>query len=472
MYRTDSTSDNKKKNLLEESEIRRKYKKRKISVFAKECPSSEKKDTYSIYHGSIKYKEENRKRELFTFLNVEPLIDMNSHEIDNPADLREQKKVHLISFDENMKDINSIFKYIPVMEISNLVGWATHFEHDGCNIEINNVFQHGNISFYKLGIESITNTTKSTMFHLPNAPPHPEFLSFIEHCSAEKIFQVKEQLQSDYAKMINMSFLTFEKKRYYVNNVEYSSFCNDNKDESDEIYQMFKNFCPVKNVEMWRTITRKGNDNLSKLDYIKDLKSKKKGFIDLYNSMYNAFDQSALITIGVAIQEVVTAMLLPLAQEHVERCRNMHCIKDSDMYVDWILPPIEAIGRIVRDNRSVVLHENPENRVYGNRYAHLPSSKPPFLQLFHSNFYQERKHIYSFTKRTQTPKSRIMNGEMKRSQIRKKIENNEIVNGYICLWCFTHGLDYKYVYQNMDLFRLFIASKKNPVPIPLIQSYY
>ena len=70
--------------------------------------------------------------------------------------------------------------------------------------------------------------------------------------------------------------------------------------------------------------------------------------------LYCEFDQSALVAMGICLEEMITASLLPLAQAHVRRCRSLENEKTDDdgketCQVDgseWTLPPEEAICRL------------------------------------------------------------------------------------------------------------------------------
>ena len=56
------------------------------------------------------------------------------------------------------------------------------------------------------------------------------------------------------------------------------------------------------------------------------------------------FDISALVTMGICLEEMLTVSFLPLAQKHVERCRQL---SDEDAFRAWTLPPEEAIAELI-----------------------------------------------------------------------------------------------------------------------------
>lgn len=65
--------------------------------------------------------------------------------------------------------------------------------------------------------------------------------------------------------------------------------------------------------------------------------------IDNFTRLHREFDQSALVSLGICLEEMMTASLLPLAQAHVRRCRTL---KNEDLETDVTLPPEEAILRL------------------------------------------------------------------------------------------------------------------------------
>lgn len=63
-----------------------------------------------------------------------------------------------------------------------------------------------------------------------------------------------------------------------------------------------------------------------------------------FQSLYREFDQSALVALGICLEETMTAALLPAAQAHVRRCRS---IADTEkLQTELTLPPEEAILKL------------------------------------------------------------------------------------------------------------------------------
>jgi hypothetical protein len=72
------------------------------------------------------------------------------------------------------------------------------------------------------------------------------------------------------------------------------------------------------------------------------------------SDQWESFDQSALIAIGTALEEMITTNLLPLAQLHVNRCRQLEVIPGNEerLFSEWTLPPEEAVEKLVEKAKS------------------------------------------------------------------------------------------------------------------------
>lgn len=78
--------------------------------------------------------------------------------------------------------------------------------------------------------------------------------------------------------------------------------------------------------------------------------------------LWQCFDTSALVAMGMILEEMLTASLLPLAEQHVRRCRGLDT--DDQAFQHWTLPAEEAVMEIVRRSSN--------NLCSGT----LPTSKP------------------------------------------------------------------------------------------------
>jgi hypothetical protein len=66
--------------------------------------------------------------------------------------------------------------------------------------------------------------------------------------------------------------------------------------------------------------------------------------LDGQDQLWESFDTSAMVSLGMVVEEMMTAMLLPLASQHVARCRSL---EEADAFQAWTLPPEEALDRIL-----------------------------------------------------------------------------------------------------------------------------
>lgn len=63
------------------------------------------------------------------------------------------------------------------------------------------------------------------------------------------------------------------------------------------------------------------------------------------NVCWEVFDTSALVALGIIVEEMLTAALIPLAEMHVYRCRHIRDQQASSE--EWTLPPTEAIMKLM-----------------------------------------------------------------------------------------------------------------------------
>lgn len=65
---------------------------------------------------------------------------------------------------------------------------------------------------------------------------------------------------------------------------------------------------------------------------------------DNFSLLYREFDQSALVGLGICLEEMITASLFPLAQAHVRRCQSID--DPQTLHEEITLPPEEAILKL------------------------------------------------------------------------------------------------------------------------------
>jgi hypothetical protein len=75
------------------------------------------------------------------------------------------------------------------------------------------------------------------------------------------------------------------------------------------------------------------------LDYINDIWLSFNAN-DSINSTTTTLDTTALVALGMLVEECVTTSMLPLARAHVRQCRA----EPPDKFCNWTVPPEEAIS--------------------------------------------------------------------------------------------------------------------------------
>ena len=161
--------------------------------------------------------------------------------------------------------------------------------------------------------------------------------------------------------------------------------------------------------------------------------------------LIKTFDDSAAVAIGMLLEESITASLLPLAELHVIRCRqlenerednsfqtNLHTVTGTSCTVNghagrpcnaecpfdqWTLPPEEAIQRSVSELRTESTMGSP----------------------------------------TAVPPARWLDKDSKSSA-----SSNSPMIDAVQTWCRTHGLSLSLVNNNMDIFKIFLAGGSAP----------
>lgn len=146
------------------------------------------------------------------------------------------------------------------------------------------------------------------------------------------------------------------------------------------------------------------------------------------------FDTSAAVSLGVVLEEMITANLLPLAEVHVHRCRQLEQEEEdlekkleaeddhlptnyeAPSFREWTLPPEEAIFNAIVSSPSADGNRGPES-------VNLPSTCPPVRTIVAEN-------------------------EMTRDPAEQAATN----------FCQRQGLQTRFVRKNMDIFQWYLAS--------------
>lgn len=206
-----------------------------------------------------------------------------------------------------------IFNAMSVSAISSAVGWAHHQTHDGEDRSV-----------------PVENGLKP-LLDLPNNPMPPSHLEWIVQRATKKTM-------TQHVTWKKHTFLALPDHESEPPNARPSAsklkrldWQTWTYDSEDETYQLVKkSFTPRKTVDVTVPFAAK--------------------FRVTEQCMSESFDTSAKVSMGVAIEEMVTASLLPLARDHVKRCR---LLGEREAFDEWTLPPEEAIFKLNAGHASL-----------------------------------------------------------------------------------------------------------------------
>jgi hypothetical protein len=182
------------------------------------------------------------------------------------------------------------------------------------------------------------------------------------------------------------------------------------------------------------------------------------------HNIFECFDLSALVALGMVLEESITASLLPLARVHVARCRRLEeqeqevsskrttaaCARESrhSLFKEWTLLPAEAVAKLqVYDNSNSIDATIDNGSACTSKTMQetaLPSTRPP----------------------NRNAAADLCPGDGRSSilQLQLAEEEEEKHEGDDALdrWCRAHGLERDFVLNNMDIFGSLVSSKKCP----------
>ena len=194
-----------------------------------------------------------------------------------------------------------IFNAMPVSAISSAVGWAHHQTHDGVNNYI-----------------PMEDTNSS--LDLPNTPFPSSHLEWIAERATKR---VKKQIVSwkNHTYLSSADYTTGRSNTAVPqSNLKRLEWQTWDYDSQDETYQQFRSFKPNRTVDVTIPFVRKVHVTET--------------------HMSDLLCTSGKVALGIVLEELLTSSLLPLAREHVKRCRAL----DEQMaFNEWALPPEEAI---------------------------------------------------------------------------------------------------------------------------------
>lgn len=307
-----------------------------------------------------------------------------------------------------------LFGIMPVPEISSLVGWATHQTHDGSyqttteddsthHVEAEEEHLPGvpaeNSSDKEQAHNSLAQVSCSPpigkhnpLLFLPNAPLPPSHLQFL--AVKARAYVKQPPRRPDALKSHGFLTLTSDDGPEPVNN--------------DETCQTKKKTLKKRK----RLVTTNVSGPLDN----KVVPSAK-------TQLFQTLDDSALVALGMAWEDMVTASLLPLAQRHVAQCRKLEQgaaalsdlrAKRSSAFQEWTLPPEQAIWRLAQER---------------NQTERLTSNSPTFAQCSGMSESSVFSAVDAFE-----------------AQQEKAVDS----------WCRRRELDPTHVSRNMDLYGVFL----------------
>jgi len=174
-----------------------------------------------------------------------------------------------------------------------------------------------------------------------------------------------------------------------------------------------------------------------------------------------SFDTSALVAVGMVLEEMLTATFLPLAQLHVQRCRRMEELtprNEEAAFQDWTLPPEEALVKIIEDR---------EFEFSATGVACLPTAAPP-TRIAPPGTKSEESSNDDLMR--EWCKSRGLNMAFMENRAGGCPPPTEVYdldysnNVYPTIpvrrlqsWCQSRDFDADFVQKNADIFRLFLS---------------
>ena len=204
---------------------------------------------------------------------------------------------------------------LPLIEIDKLIGYSTHITtyHHPCTSSVTTSKNTSSTTNATMG-----RTFQNPLLGLPNIPIRPTLLKHLILNPATKLttLHVQERQQ-----------------QHFQNNLfdDDDDDCNNDDDVNIDDH-------PLRPKKKQKTV-----------------RDRKKIKRDSEHSLfYERFHHSAAMAIGMFIEEMITATLLPLAQQYVQYCRHHHdtdgANNDSRL---WTLPPEEAIMKLFNDSNGI-----------------------------------------------------------------------------------------------------------------------
>jgi hypothetical protein len=347
----------------------------------------------------------------------------------------------------------SLFGIMPVPEINSLVGWATHHTHDGtvamtmpettveesANEETptdppsqDNVTNDQDAISVRTEREtrSVPQETNPFLF-LPNTPLPPSHLRYLTEKAREYVEDPIQNRDVWESHTFLASSDSSDDEKAFKTKYKPKDWQQWEYDAEDETYRATKELLKKRK----RLLTMHVPCPTSKFDPKTKKSSRKRKASSKKSHLYKSLDDSALVALGMVWEEMITASLLPLARQHVARCRRLEHnmaprssdVVHTDPFQEWTLPPEQAIWRLAIEGVT----------------AALPSAHA---------LARGSQHLFD---RESSVWTSLVNG-LGNSEQRKQQAVDD--------WCHTHDLDPALVSNNMDIYGVFLPRPPTVLP--------
>jgi len=361
---------------------------------------------------------------------------------------------------------NCLWRHMPSWEISNFVGWATRYGDDvnyvrSKETNLMNVARPHNASIAKelhsLRVSSFINP----WIYMPTPPPKPSILLFLSECATRKLKHSEEKIQKRLTDTRLSMFDEYTQCSRNLHSNDSLSFLSNylsSSDDDSKYKRYFESFEKSKTAERWSVQRPNGFLNTGS-----DVLQLNETLSDSYRNVLMTMDETSLVAAGMMVEESITAMLLPLASEHVTRCRRLEALETrarrsskckpywpeskkldfildeagDDSFVEWTLPSTHSIIKLIEKNLETRAFD------YSFRNAYLPSSLPPAMTLTIENMVTSEsipEHI-----------AFISRGKRATTICKKDLTNRAIHH-----WGNVHRFNMDFISSNPTFFELFL----------------
>lgn len=389
---------------------------------------------------------------------VSVFLESSSSDSDTSQEHVERWKKETVDFDQLQQESSwgsdCLFGIMPVSETSQLVGWAMHQTRDGESSD--NVLQD-------------SPPVNNPLLFQPNTPLPPSYLQFLSnkamhfaeaHNSSqapvaweEKSFLAHSDIsdgpgsdgsEEGYSKRRRKRKrgVTLQNKKktepwLFKRSKPWQTWeCN----KKDETYQWLLQHRTLTESYKLHVPRPKAVNEKPSRETTDEIATPPETDTMTASLLYESLDDSALVALGVVWEECLTAMLLPLAQRHVEKCRALEQLQQEknptntthwkdlqpDAFQEWTLPPEEAVVRLTTDQK-------PHTKARGAfDLGCLPTAHPP-----------------TWSTRTPSVDDVLLSSGSPKARKQAVVEE----------WCRRHELDPQFVTNNWDLYQALL-----PVP--------